>query len=130
MEARSAQQLALKAPGRTRNCSQPESGLTLSSGECSSGDTDLELSDCSCATASTTTPMQVSDCFEYGSNYRNHDVGSHKNVASPAACQALCVLDQACNFFSYKTTNQRCYMNSDFDLVLNSIFVAGPKVCP
>lgn len=74
-------------------------------------------------------------CYSEGVDYVGYDLQriEGQGVQSPQACQALCVQNPQCAFFSYKQANRACYLKHSGAAGGRSVdpdVISGPRVCP
>ncbi|OEH76523.1 PAN domain-containing protein [Cyclospora cayetanensis] len=73
-------------------------------------------------------------CFSEGVDYLGYDLTriEGQEVASAAACQALCVAEPKCAFFSYKISSKDCYLKTaaaPMGRAVDANVISGPRDC-
>merc|ERR1740123_1568074 len=72
----------------------------------------------------------VEACFVRGVDYRGHDLGDPVVVATANHCRDLCHKDANCKVFSFRTTDDHCWLKrSSGGAVESNSYLSGPSVC-
>ena len=70
-------------------------------------------------------------CKEDGTDYPGSDVGSIPNVADSYKCQDECRANSECNFWTFNTYDNYCWLKSQTTNSLKLCYtISGPKYCP
>ena len=72
------------------------------------------------------------DCWYVDQDSPGNDVaGPIASTGSEIDCQTLCKEDVGCNFFSWESSSQNCWLKSSGDNLLPKAgHISGPKYCP
>lgn len=75
-------------------------------------------------------PKVCQNCFQDQTDFFSNDIEGIPNIRSTEDCQKRCQAHAACNFFTYDSRYQNCWLKNGAIPMPSSLgFVSGPKSC-